>query len=331
MNNNTALRLDGLEPDNLLAFMALLGLLRALEEARPDWHPRASWTVDDPPIRPTLFITDKAQEDAVAEAIAEGVNTLAKYHDFDGRPDLKFSPDEASEKLHEISKADRKTSKANRYTADLWSALISDAAISRDGNKVEPTPFCLLFGQGHQHFLDRLEKVPQEKKPPKRGSGRKSIEISEADCLREALFSPWERPDATFSFRWDPQEYVCYALRAQDPTDPKTKDTTQHGANRLAAVGLPVLTVVPQRRGGKIHLGALGGKRHHGDFTFNWPIWRNPMSLTAIRAMLSLGHSRLTDPETQETLGIVQCRQARRISFGKFMNFTRGQALTDNK
>ena len=32
-------RLDGLETDNLLAFMALLGLLRSLEEARPDWRP----------------------------------------------------------------------------------------------------------------------------------------------------------------------------------------------------------------------------------------------------------------------------------------------------
>lgn len=28
-------RLDGLEPDNLLAFFALLGLLRALEAAQP--------------------------------------------------------------------------------------------------------------------------------------------------------------------------------------------------------------------------------------------------------------------------------------------------------
>ena len=45
-------RLDGLEPDNLLAFMALLGLLRTLEEARPGWRPRASWTVAEPPLRP---------------------------------------------------------------------------------------------------------------------------------------------------------------------------------------------------------------------------------------------------------------------------------------
>jgi hypothetical protein len=33
-------RLEGLEPNNLLAFLSLLGLLRALETSRPVWHTR---------------------------------------------------------------------------------------------------------------------------------------------------------------------------------------------------------------------------------------------------------------------------------------------------
>ena len=43
MSEVLAHRLDGLEPDNLLAFLALLGLLRALDAARPDWRARAYW------------------------------------------------------------------------------------------------------------------------------------------------------------------------------------------------------------------------------------------------------------------------------------------------
>ena len=35
MTDGSMYRLAGLEPDNLLAFLALLGLLRSLEEARP--------------------------------------------------------------------------------------------------------------------------------------------------------------------------------------------------------------------------------------------------------------------------------------------------------
>ena len=45
-------RLDGLEPGNLLAFLALLGVLRALEEAAPAWLPKVAWSVDEPPVRP---------------------------------------------------------------------------------------------------------------------------------------------------------------------------------------------------------------------------------------------------------------------------------------
>jgi hypothetical protein len=47
-------RLEGLEPDNLLAFLALLGLLRAIEVVRETWRPRAAWDLDAPPLRPVL-------------------------------------------------------------------------------------------------------------------------------------------------------------------------------------------------------------------------------------------------------------------------------------
>ena len=84
-------------------------------------------------------------------------------------------------------------------TADLWAALVSDAAIRDRDKKQEavPTPLCLLLGQGHQHFLERLGSVPQERTPPARGTGRSKVAITEGECLREALFLRWERLDAT--------------------------------------------------------------------------------------------------------------------------------------
>ena len=314
-------RLDGLEPDNLLAFMALLGLLRVLEEVRLDWRPRVSWTVDDPPLRPALRVLETADDTAVVDAAAEGLSVLARQHDFDGLSDLTLSPADATLRLRRAVVAS-----PERYTADLWSALISDVAIAREGKKVEPTPLCLMFGQGHQHFLSRLASVPQEKTPPERGAGRNKTAISEVDCLREALFASWRRPDPTSSFRWDPNEDVRYALRARDPTDAKTKETTQHGANRLAAIGLSVLPVVPRLQSGKAQLTVLGGKRDpNGRFTFGWPIWSEPISLAGIRALL--GHPHLDRPETRAALGVVERRRARRISTGKFMNFTRADGM----
>ena len=313
-------RLDGLEPDNLLAFMALLGLLRALEEKRPGWHPRVSWTVDEPLLRPALRVPKTVDEAAVAEAAAEGLNELASRHDFDGAADLAFSPEKAAASLRRVADA----ASRDRYAADLWSALVSDAAISRDGKKAERTPLCL--SRGNQHFLSRLASVPRDRTPPERGDGRKKTTVSEVECLAETLFAPWQRPDDTLSFRWDPHEDVRHALRARNPTDAKTK--TQHGANRLAAVGLSALTVAPTRRSGDVRLTMVGGAREAsgGRFAVRWPIWRDPVSLAGIRALL--GHSRLGDREGLSALGIVEVRRARQISSGsgRYVNFTRAEA-----
>ena len=322
MNVQTTHRLDGLEPDNLLAFLALLGLLRALGKTRPTWRPRASWAIDPPPTRPVLHLAEVADHETVASAVADGLNKLAFLHEFGGFKDLTLSPADAPQKLRDVALGD-----SGQYGADLWAALISDAAVSKDGKKTEPTPLCLMFGQGHQHFLERLSSVPQQMRPPTRGKGRKKTAISETDCLCEALFAPWKRPDNTPSFRWDPNEDVRYALRATDPTDQKTKERTQHGANRLAAIGISALTVVPQKRGGgETRLGILGGGRDpKGGFHFTWPIWCHPISLTAIRALL--GHPGLDDPMTWTSFGVIERRRTRRISAGKFMNFTRAETL----
>ena len=315
-------RLNGLEPDNLLAFLTLLGLLRTLENARPHWPIRVSWAVDEPPVCPILRTPEAMDSGAICSAAAEGLETLAQRHQFNGLKDLAISPLDATRYLRQAAKI----AQEDRYAADLWAALVSDAAISRDGKKVEPTPLCLMFGQGHQHFLDRLANVPQMKAPPKRGRGRDRVEVSETDCLNEALFTRWSRPDDTHSFRWDPNEDVRYAMRANDPTDTKTKETTQHGANRLAAVGLSVLTVVPTKRRGTTKLTILGGNQNSaGDFLFRWPIWRTPVSLTGLRAML--GHPGLAKDETRSALDIVEIREAKRISSGKFMNFMRAETV----
>ena len=325
MTNRSTYRLAGLEPDNLLAFLALLGLLRSLEEARPESLPRVAWTVDAPPVRPALHVAERMTEDEILAVASTGLNELARLHNFDELRDLKLSPGAATRRLRAVAASDR-------YTADLWAALISDAAV-RDKNKAreaEPTPLCLLFGQGHMHFLSRLASVPREAAPPPRGRRSAKTSIADTDCLREALFQPWARLDATSSFRWDPHEDVRYATRATDPTDAKTKERTQHGANRLAAIGLSALTVVPRAsHTGGAHLSVLGGSRERdGRRSFTWPIWRHPISLAAIRALL--GHPRLDNPVARDAFGIVERRRARRISVGKFMNVTRAEPLEDS-
>lgn len=314
-------RLDGLEPDNLLAFLALLGLLRVLEESRPEWFPRVSWTVDAPPLRPRVQVRAAVDQTGLIDAVVEGLDELVKKYDFGDLKNLKLSPEEARRHLQRAVEAGFR----NRYRSDLWAALVSDAAVRRDGKTAEPSPLCLMFGQGHQYFLERLASVPRKKRPPDRGKGRGKLAVSETDSLREALFVPWRRRDATDSFRWDPHENVRYALRARAPSD--DPETTQHGANRLAAIGFSALSAVPGKRFGQVRLAVLGGAHEAGGaFVFRWPIWRPFATLAAIRCLLA--HPRLDDREALAVHGIVEIRRSRRIGTGKYMNFTRGQLDT---
>src|SRR3954468_17584444 len=82
------LEMLGLEADNLLAFLALLGLLRALETARPSWLPRASWK--GPPWTARLHLAEAVDERAVAKAAAHGVELLSARFKVGGRKNVDF-------------------------------------------------------------------------------------------------------------------------------------------------------------------------------------------------------------------------------------------------
>src|SRR5262249_13079668 len=94
-------RLEGLEPDNLLAFLALLGLLRALEAARPGWHPRAAWDIEAAPMRPFLHMRESVGRGDLLSSVEEGIHTLAKAYDFGGLTKLKLSQGDARTRLME--------------------------------------------------------------------------------------------------------------------------------------------------------------------------------------------------------------------------------------
>jgi len=307
----------------LLAFLALLGLLRALEHHEREVgrtgapRPRASWDLDKPPLRPLLQVRDDADWEEVLAAAAAGISALAEAADFDEEKDLKHPRQEARDLL---AKNAVSSTASRRVRSDLLTSLMTDAAIKDEKKEmVDPTPLCLLFGQGHQHFLERLREVPADEAPPARRRGHDAI--TAVRCLEECLVEPWHRSDPTSSFRWDPEEDVRYALMAGDPTDNAYKGGTQHGANRLAAVGLAALPLAPETRAGRVRPSLPGGAHGRGGFRFTWPIWREPMTLPTIRAML--GHPDLRTPGALARLSVDHVMETRRISIGKFMNFTR--------
>jgi hypothetical protein len=299
-------RLVGLEPDNLLAFLALLGLLRSLEAACPEWHPRAAWDLVSPPLRPFLKLQEPVSQERVAEAARSGVRKLAEAHDFGGRAKLKLSAGEARDLL--------KSSVDDGTRATLWSALVSDAAAKPKADAIERTPFCLL-DVAQTSFLKSLAAVVSL--DGLAGHGDREARLVQA--IARALFATWRREDETPSFRWDPVEDSRHAYRWAAPTD--EKQGVEHGANVLAAIGLPILTVVPNQRSGEVRLLVAGGE-FSPDFSFAWPIWREPASLQSIRSLLL--HPNLRTPGALAHLGLEEVRTTRRINApgSKYQNFT---------
>ncbi len=300
--------LEGIEPDNLLAVLALLGFLRSVQQAEPTWQLRAWWSGS--PLRPRVKARVAVTQEQLAEAAARGCQALAEVHAFGDHNDLDHTPAEARSLLTESS---REAEPGNRASADLFSALMSDVTFKDE--KIRATPYCALFGQGHQHFLERLNTVPRGILPKELAKGKKPPNLNSPAKITEALFQPWARVDATQSFRWDPFEDRRYALRFADPST--DKGLTVHGANRLAAIALPLLTAVPVLERGGLRLAAIGsqfGKR--GVVSIRWPIWDRPATLDAIRAMWATRGDRTFAAE--------------RISAGKFFCFTRGEEQARN-
>lgn len=315
MTATTTHRLEGLEPDNLLAFLALLGLLRVLEAT--GWRPRAHWV--GLPLRPVLTLREAATQEQVAERAAEGCAWLARDHDFGGEKDLTFDGTRARTLLEAAAGPQAFGRLA------LLGSLFSDAALKDDG-KILASPLCAMFGQGHQHFLTRLADVPRGALPKAMAKRRPLPDLNAPAYLSAALFAPWVRSDETAGFRWDPAEDRRYALRFRDPSSDAGR--TVHGANRLACFGLAAMpgAAVVRRRGVRF---LTVGAEHTSDgvLGISWPIWSRLASLAAIQAML--GHPGLVaaDTDGMRHLGVVERRRSRRIANGKFMNFTRAEVV----
>ena len=311
-------RLPGLETDNLLGFLALLGLLRCLEHEKPKWAPRAYFS--GIPFEAKLVIDDSATGEEIAAIAATACNAYAPHFIFDPYTDLTFDGVAARQLL--VNAASNKTS------SGVVSALFSDAAVRPEkDNQIDPTRLCAMFGQGHQSFLTRLRTVSHGT-VPRSLRGKNQPNLNESSYIERALFAPWTRSDSTESFRWDYREDRRYALRAVNPSTDTA--TTEHGANRLAVVGLLSFQSAPavNARSGRVHLSTRGVSRGSA-FRITWPIWTVPAGLETIHAMLD-------EPELSKDVpsfdilrpnGIEQARRVTRLASGKFLSFSRADPL----
>lgn len=298
--------LAGLEVDNLLAFLALVGLVRAMEDAEPHWAAMASWA--GPPWHARLHLGVEVSTRSVAEAACRGIDAIATRYDADGRSNVVFELKEFR------SYAERMRGDVIR--ASLAAALTAEYPQKRTGG-LQAAPLVMMFGQGHQNFLDRLLEVPRGDLPSRHRKLKRLPDFRDPAMVEAALFSPWRRSDDADGFRWDPEDDQRYALRYGDPSSEGAAPTV-HGANRLAAIGFLSFACVPGTR-----FMARGSGRDDDGVYFVWPVWTQPLGRRSIESLLS--HVDLIGGRLDRLapLGIAEIYRARRIANGKFMNVSR--------
>ena len=289
--------LHGLEPDNLLAFLALLGLLRALEASQPQWQPRVDWAGDSLTAR--LHLGSPVTSADIVAACDQGISLLQSAYVFD-RPDPNYTAEQFRSAFHGSSNMERER---------LAAALGSD--VGRQGNEMaEITLLCTMSGQGHQHFLERLNLAVKD---PDGGVSARRPE------LVRSLFSPWRYGgNPKLSFRWDPLEDRRYAYQYGNPEESRNKIGSEPGACRLAAVGFTAFTSAPAVTG----LRTIGGARHRLEIC--WPIVQVPTSLAGHVALLA--HPWLVQPDLSPRLrayGVRAIARSRRYTVGRFRSFER--------
>lgn len=309
----SVLPLPGLEPDSLLAFLALLGLLRSLQTTKPGWRPRVAWV--GPPWVAHLHLAETVDESSIAKAASDGVAELASEFDVDGRANVDFAnPDEFRKYLSQVAKSD--------VAVMLATALTAEVPGKRDGG-LYAAPLVMMFGQGHQNFLERLVAVPAGEAPNRLKKRKPVPDMGDAGKVREALFDRWKRTDDADGFRWDPEEDQRYALRFDDPSGAGAA-LTVHGANRLASIGFLSFGCAPRND----QLGVPGVVRERAGLRFVWPLWTVPLSLRGIEALLSHTEILAGRIDAVRAYGVAEIMTARRISNGKFMNVTRAVPAT---
>ncbi|MEB2344209.1 MAG: hypothetical protein OZ948_05670 [Deltaproteobacteria bacterium] len=301
--------MPGLEVDNLLAQLASWGLLRALDEARPVWLPRLSWA--GPPWCARLHLADEADEAEVAQVANEGVLSIARRFDVGSHRNVSFDEDAYLEHLQHV--------RGDEQGSGLAAALTAQRPHRRDGTLM-PSPFVLMFGQGHQHFLERLVDVPLGVLPKRLQRRKPAPNLNDPARIADALFAPWRRDDETDAFRWDPKEDQRYALRFDDPSEAGAAATV-HGANRLATLAFASLTCAPRRDAP----GVAAVRRARATIEFIWPIWDVPLGLGGILSLLSHPDVIAGRLQNVRAFGVREIYRARRISNGKFMNVSWAQ------
>lgn len=279
--------LGGLNGANPLGFLAGLGCLRMA--ARRETSVRLAWKLAGQ-WRPILHGFDS--EARLLDVLEAASSEITAGPDLSESLGNNITVSTGSFRLFAVQAAE----------CPEWSPFAAafgcDAIEDERNKRLQYTKLCFITGSGHQNFLETIRQL------------RARVT---REHLRRALFESMDPIDKGLSFRWDPADAREYALQWNNPGPEGVQACW--GAGRLAIEALPFFPALPRR--GVLETTAFVTKDE-----FRWPIWSDPLSVGAIRSLLSnadilAGRNR----RALRSRGIEELFASRRVRIGEGANF----------
>lgn len=264
--------LPGLRGHHPLGFLAACGLLRSYAGWSESGQTKLAWA------------NSQGSGDFVAVLFAEtklDISTLTKVLNWrceQTRKSPAFTWSSKIDDREEYRKAARRLLDQER-DSESADALMGFAALASDvvARKGSLRSTMLDLTSGNQRFLESVLVLAGK---PAKGNG-KPRPISE-EAVREALLGPWQYRDDHHALGWDPETQRLHALRDKLPE----KDKANRSVRAAVFLGTQAISLFPCFARGR-SLYTTGFHRKDGEDWFSWPIWRDPISLDALRSLLA--------------------------------------------
>lgn len=298
-----SIALTGLDGQNPLAFLAALGVLRALTHARPQESVSLSWAVRGGVWTPDLHTGQEIDQEHLLDNLDTKLLREATQHPiaFMNKEDKEDPPKSSLFRLR-AGRSDQ----ADRDALDWLSAMASDLA---------PDATSQLQTARRDYFWGNLESV---------------MRLTTTDHLRRTLFSSWDYVDPldNQSLHIEPSEDRRHAHQWSQPSgDPdRKKRGGMLGANRLAIEAFPLFQSIAI--GDKLSTRGFTGVRAN-DIRWTWPLWDVRANLDVVASLLGLAELQHDSPDLRElsARGVCAVFRCRRILVGKTPNFTPAEPI----
>lgn len=322
-------QLTGPRGDNPLGFLAALGALVTLEDA--GWNPRLGWSG----VRPRLAVAPphsallaSMPEVDKRQSLLNALHTaLRREHKPGEAPDPSVRlgknlnvPNRLL--LRHTDDAVQQARQGDRRWVDLVAAYgVADAL--KPEEQMLATPWALVSGSGHQHFLG-YEDGGRGDKNSLEGVAALMVEC-EIRHLARALFGPWipEEERKSLSLRLDPSEDRQYALMDRDPSGTDRRPRSLWGANRLAFEALRLFPAMPAAGGMAVRGWRLAGGTWRQGCKVRWPLWEPLIPVAVVGSLLGFAGLWRQDERARaqlRALGVHAIFESRRIAVGERTN-----------